>query len=186
MGKITDRKFFERGADEVAKDLLGKVICHNGKKYMITVTEAYPYNEKPDKNGNEISYVNRHEKGKGYNALIGDGNVGNCFSYAGMLHVVCGGGIREGEYRCGNILIRGGILIENDEYQKDKKDLNYKKGQPYKLCKTLLDIDKDFNKKADNIIKGYKSFPDKIKNDKRIGLNSDNPYRYYLDLDELK
>ena len=72
------------------------------------------------------------------------------------------------------------------KHQKDKKDLNYKKGQPYKLCKTLLDIDKDFNKKADKIIKDYKSFPDKIKNDKRIGLNSNNPYRYYLDLDELK
>ena len=43
MGKITDRKFFERGADEVAKDLLGKVICHNGKIYIITVTEAYPW-----------------------------------------------------------------------------------------------------------------------------------------------
>jgi 3-methyladenine DNA glycosylase Mpg len=179
---------YKQNAECLAKDLLGKAICYEGKKYMITVTEAYPYDEEPDNNGNAISYVNRPEKGKGYNALIGDGNVGYCFSYAGMLHIACGGGKHEGEslYRCGNVLIRGGILIENDKYQKDNKDLNYKKGQPYKLCKTLLNIDKDFNEKADEIIKDYKSFPDKIKNDKRIGLNSDNPYRYYLDLDELK
>ena len=177
---------YKQDAISLAKDLLGKVICYNGKEYMITVTEAYPYDEGPDKDGKEISYVNRDERGDGYRALVGKDKIGTCFSFSGMLHVACKGGMREGEYRCGNVLIRGGILIENNEYQPHKTELNYKEGCPYILCKELLKIPNDFNENSDNVIKEYKSFSDDIKDDKRVRLNSDKHYRFYLDLDELK
>lgn len=55
MRKITDRKFFERKSEDVARDLIGKYICCNGKYYQIIETEAYYYDEQ-DKNGKYFCY----------------------------------------------------------------------------------------------------------------------------------
>lgn len=55
MKKITDRKFFERKSEDVARDLIGKYICYNGKSYQIIETEAYYYNEQ-DENGKYFCY----------------------------------------------------------------------------------------------------------------------------------
>lgn len=41
FGTILDRNFFSRPTAEVARDLLGKVIVHEGRRAMISETEAY-------------------------------------------------------------------------------------------------------------------------------------------------
>ena len=160
MGKIN----YKQDAIGLAKDLLGRVICYkedNGKeykKYMITVTEAYPYKEEKDENGNEISYVNRYKSGAAHDVLTNENEIGTWFTWSDMLHVACGGGeTKEGEYRCGNVLIRGGILIKNDICQPEKKELNYKDGQPTILCKEKLKMLTGKKWSADKIIKDDES-----------------------------
>ncbi|MDO4847206.1 MAG: DNA-3-methyladenine glycosylase [Clostridiaceae bacterium] len=182
---------FNKPAKELAKDLIGKVICYNGKKYMITVTEAYPFDEGKDAKGKEISYVNKYKKGsKGHDALVGEDKIGDGFVYAGMLHIACKGGYRDGEteYKCDNVLIRGGVCVDdNNELQIVDNRLSFENGKPYKLCCTLLKIPKDFCDIAESIIKDFQSFDKKyINQTKRINVDSNNEYRYYLDLNELK
>ncbi len=91
MGKrITDREFFERKAEEVAQDLLGKIICRKEDdgfviKCRITVTEAYPTNdsvndnERAKKNGKStvqslnggVLYVKKHRDGYRFDIVAG-------------------------------------------------------------------------------------------------------------------
>ena len=186
---VKDEDFFKCSAEELAQNLLGKVICYSGIRYMITVTEAYPYNEQPDNKGKQISYVNRSQKGKGHDVLTDCDKIGNCFVYGGMLHIACKGGENcwKGEYSCGNVLIRGGILVNDSGYCKEDIKLNYETGKPYTLCRTKMQIPKDFNDKADRIIFDFKSFNDtSVQQKERINIASDKKYRFYLDLNELK
>lgn len=53
--RITDRKFFEHKAEEVAQNLVGKFICYNNEAYLITKTEAY-YHDEQDYNGKYFCY----------------------------------------------------------------------------------------------------------------------------------
>ena len=57
--KITDQDFFTREPSEVAKDLLGAVICYkindNVKRFFIIETEAYYYDE-VDGDGKYVCY----------------------------------------------------------------------------------------------------------------------------------
>lgn len=38
--RIINRDFFEKKAEKVARELLGKYICYNNKEYQITKTEG--------------------------------------------------------------------------------------------------------------------------------------------------
>jgi len=181
---------YNQRAEILAKELLGKKLCYGGKEYMITVTEAYPFDEKDGKgNIKPISYVNRSNEHKGHDELNGHEKIGNCFVFAGMLHIACKGGnslLWKNEYSCDNVLIRGGILIENGKTVKENRRLNYKIGSPYTLCRNKLEIiDNDLSANLitdDTIqIKDYKRFSnDLVEECERYNLGDSNKYRYYL------
>lgn len=184
---------YNKRAEDLAKQLLGKAIIYNEHKYMITVTEAYPFDETE-----EISYVNKYKSGKGHDALIGEDKIGTCFVYGGMLHIVCKGGMKKREdgteeYRCDNILIRGAIKVEKDKVTPPECEvLNFVTGKPHVLCHDILKIPsnqptmnlRDGNNSSDVIIADYKSYADEnIKSCKRVNINNDSKLRFYIDKD---
>lgn len=63
--RITNRKFFEGKAEEVARDLLGKFICckNDEQEYQIIETEAYYHDEK-DNNGKYFCYGVKDDTGE--------------------------------------------------------------------------------------------------------------------------
>ena len=65
MEKITDREFFERKAEKVARDLIGKFICceNDEQEYQIIETEAYYHDEKDD-NGKYFCYGVKGDTGE--------------------------------------------------------------------------------------------------------------------------
>ena len=188
---------YNKRAEHLAKELLGKTIIYKNKysdelKYMITVTEAYPFDETE-----AISYVNKYKSGKGHDALIGEDKIGTCFVYGGMLHIVCKGGMKKRddgteEYRCDNILIRGAIKIDNDKLKPECDTLNFVTGRPYVLCHDILKVtlnqfkinQSDGNSSSGVTIDDYKSYADKnIKSCKRVNINNDSKLRFYIDKD---
>ena len=186
MGEKLKKEFFGNDAVTLAQNLLGKVICYNNGtktvKYMITVTEAYPYYDND-------SYVNRyHEGSKGHDALVGN-KTGNILIYSGMFHVV-GSCENEDPYRCDNILIRGGIEIDKDGNLSKGKDKNlfFEKGKPYKLCRTMLGIPDEYCERAENVLKDYKTISNvNIESKIRIGLkNSTDCLRYSIKKEYLE
>ncbi len=132
---------YNKRAVTLAKELLGKIIVHNDKKYMITVTEAYPFDEENNGEIKKISYVNKYRSGKGHDALIGEDKIGTCFVFARMLHIACKGGISKNggtEYKCDNVLIRGAINVDDsNKFNVEDEYLNYMIGKPYVLCSKL-------------------------------------------------
>ena len=132
---------FNKPAKELAKDLLGKVICYNSKKYMITIAEAYPDDD-------SFSYIFRqtnrkkiNKKSKSYIILANKDNVGKCFIYGGMLHFVCAGKVnKDGIYCCGNVLIRGAVRIDGKKLCKEDPKMEFGDGKPYTLCHNKLEL----------------------------------------------
>ena len=188
---------YNKRAEDLAKELLGKTIIYKNKdkqelKYMITVTEAYPFDETE-----AISYVNKYKSGKGHDALIGEDKIGTCFVYGGMLHIVCKGGMKKREdgteeYRCDNILIRGAIKVDNNEFTKECDALNFVVGRPFVLCRKKLGIPPNQpsinlcggNSSSDVIISDDKSHADEnIKSCKRVNIKNDSKLRFYIDKD---
>lgn len=184
---------YNKRAEDLAKELLGKTIINNkhNYKYMITVTEAYPFDETE-----AISYVNKYKSGKGHDALIGEDKIGTCFVYGGMLHIVCKGGMKKREdgteeYRCDNILIRGAIKVEEDKVRPPECEaLNFVTGRPFVLCRKKLAIPSnqptmnlcDGDNSSDVTIADYKSYADeKIKSCKRVNINNESKLRFYID-----
>ena len=182
---------YNQRAVALAKELIGKVIVYKDKRYMISVTEAYPFDEEKDKNGEEISYVNRSHTGKGYAFLTGKDKIGTCFIYAGMLHIACAGGNSkrwEDEYSCDNILIRGAIRVTGEDVFDADKQMGFNEGQPYKLCHDKLGIPSDHApfalKTEESALKivAFRDFKmkDHFDQGKRKNVKSENPYRFYL------
>ena len=185
---------YNKRAEDLAKELLGKTIINNkhNYKYMITVTEAYPFDETE-----AISYVNKYKSGKGHDALIGEDKIGTCFIYGGMLHIVCKGGMKKREdgteeYRCDNILIRGAIKVDNDKLKPECDTLNFVTGKPFVLCSKKLGVPsnqptinlRDGNSSSGLIIADYKSYADEnIKLCKRVNIKNDSKLRFYIDKD---
>ncbi len=182
---------YNKRAEFLAKELLGKIISYKRHKYMITVTEDYPFDETE-----AISYVNKYKSGKGHDALIGEDKIGTCFIYGGMLHIVCKGGMKKREdgteeYRCDNILIRGAIKVEEDKVIPHECEvLNFVTGKPFVLCHDILGIPAnqppinlcEGNCSSDVIIADYKSYADeKIKSCKRVNINNESKLRFYID-----
>ena len=171
---------YNKRAEVLAKELLGKLVIYNNQKYMITVTEAYLFDE-------EISYINRYSHGKGHDALLGKDKIGICFVYADMLHIACRGGFskkRRNEYCCDNVLIRGAIKIDNDYFMEEDRNLNYKIGRPWVLCKKKLKLfsNQKIDMKNNNEILqicDYKTYND-IERDSRINVNDTSAYRFYI------
>lgn len=188
--EILNRKFFERSAVAVAKDLLGKYLCrrYGGKviRVMITETEAY------DGFHDRASHAHRGETPRN---TVMFGPAGHWYVYFvygmhWMLNMVTG---REG--------YPAAVLIRRVQYD-DVKD-GYIEG-PGRVTK-FLKIDKKFNGKSASrrnglwiaapsykeqslfLMKfGAKIF--KIKKSKRIGVAyagpvwSNKKYRFYLDI----
>lgn len=145
--------FFDKSADKVAHDLLGKIMhCASGD-YLITVTEAYPAKD-------SYSYIYRatHEDGtkksenkidknsKAYKILTDETRVGEFFLYGGMLHLACKANKTESEnarIELDNVLIRGAVKVEdNTLIIDDNINMNFGEGRPTTLVKTLK-IDKN-------------------------------------------
>lgn len=130
MYEIRDRKFFEQNANDVAKKLLGKIICYKTSKgaiirCRIMETEAYSNDEK-------CCYgYKKNPKNRDYMFY----SVGKICIYAGMIMISC-----YREDKPDNVLIRnldqiiGPINSANALFPRDKKiELD-------KLCETDLDL----------------------------------------------
>lgn len=112
MGKrITDRSFFTKPAEEVAKNLIGKIICHsisedNIIRFRLIETEAYGKND-------SACHSNKYKSGNGVESqkMIGGTiyvHVNNKDGSGSMFDIVANKeNIGEG------VLIRGGINIDN-------------------------------------------------------------------------
>ena len=130
MGRIIDKSFFTAQAEDLAQQLLGKILCHKTPnaehtiRFRITVTEAYPSDD-------EVSYSKKYTEGKAVDFLTD--NIGLCCIFGGMILISCGE--KNSNNRChDNVLIRGGYNIANEE------DENYHdkgKGQPSKFAEGL-------------------------------------------------
>ena len=105
MGKIKKREFFTRSAEELAKDLIGKNLCHltydeNGEAFIIKgrikVTEAYLHDE-------SVTDGNR-EKNKTSQALEG-GHL--------HLHTKCCEGRKRLDVVANKVDVSEGVLICN-------------------------------------------------------------------------
>ena len=103
MGKIKKREFFTRSAEELAKDLIGKNLCHltydeNGEAFIIKgrikVTEAYLHDE-------SVTDGNR-EKNKTSQALEG-GHL--------HLHTKCCEGRKRLDVVANKVDVSEGVLI---------------------------------------------------------------------------
>lgn len=186
---------YNQRATKVAKELLGRCIRYGEKTYMITVTEAYPYDESENGKVKPLSYVNRYRKGsKGHDALVGTDKIGTCFVYGGMLHIACAGGVAgdENEYRCDNVLIRGAIRVESGALQEEDAQMNYKTGKPYKLCRNRDMLGIPSNAPTVKLGAGdgairickYKPYVGTAPVS-RIGLNDKTAYRYYVPKKQL-
>ena len=159
----------------LAKNLLGNVLEHNGKQYMITVTEAYPYN---DTNG----YIQRQKKtksGKAYKILSDERNIGKPFLYGGMIHYACEGAYENGLYLCGNVLIRGAVQINKNDIFLEDAELNFISGKPTVLAERL-DVDNESVSELRILPKPDWLEIDEPRKDCRIGLNDNNNYRFYI------
>ena len=186
--------FFDESADEVAHELLGKIMhCASGD-YLITVTEAYPAKD-------SYSYIYRatHEDGtkkseneidknsKAYKTLTDENMVGEFFLYGGMLHLACKANKPKSEnerIELDNVLIRGAIKIkDNTLIIDDNINMNFGEGRPTTLVKTLK-IDEN-NLSTLRIYDSSLSLSFKSEKDKRIGLKGNKPdakaeYRFFI------
>ncbi len=184
--------FFDKSADKVAPELLGKIIhCADGD-YLITVIEAYPADD-------SYSYIYRatHEDGtkksenkidknsKAYKILTDENRVGEFFLYGGMLHLACKANKPESEnerIELDNVLIRGAIKIkDNTLIIDDNINMNFGEGRPTTLVKTLK-IDEN-NLSTLKIYDSSLSFASK--ECERIGLKGNKPdakakYRFFI------
>lgn len=61
--RVINRDFFERKAEEVARELIGKYIYYNNKEYQITKAEAYNHDEQ-DRNGKYFCYGVKSDTGE--------------------------------------------------------------------------------------------------------------------------
>lgn len=141
--------FFDKSADKVAPELLGKIMHCAGGDYLITVTEAYPaedfysyiYRATHNKDYTEKSENEIDKNGKAYKILTDEKRVGTFFLYGGMLHLACKANKAEGEnarIELDNVLIRGAIKVENNTLIIDDNiNINFVEGRPTTLVKTL-------------------------------------------------
>ena len=141
MGRITDKEFFNCSAEDLAIKLLGKIICYNNTKYMITVTEAYPANDC-------YNYAKVYgDSSFGHKCLLNNKNnqPGTCFITSDMIHIL--GSIDEHENLYNHILVRGGIKVENESLILEDPEMNFVVGKPALLCekKLLLPTSKNFD-----------------------------------------
>lgn len=129
MNKILDHSFFTLPAEELAQQLLGKILCHRIPdeeepiRFRITVTEAYL------STNDEASYAN-YKTGKAITFLKKD--VGSCCIYVGMILISCGEANEKGCHD--NVLIRGGYNIAKEEGDNFH---DRGKGQPVNLSKAM-------------------------------------------------
>lgn len=138
--------FSDKSADEVARELLGKIMHCAGGDYLITVTEAYPANDyysyiyrathnedETEKSENDIK-----KDGKAYKFLTDENMVGKFFLYGGMLHLAGKANKANARIELDNVLIRGAIKIEdNTLIIDDNIKMNFVEGRPTTLVKTL-------------------------------------------------
>ncbi len=163
MEKAIKREFFERKAEVVARDLLGKIIEVKGKKIMITETEAY-YDEKDPAS-------RACQKGDLRTTMMME--PGTVLVYGvhnnWLMNIVTG---KKGEAEA--VLLRAGKTL----------NFNGKCSGPGLLCKAL-GIDKSFHKKelkGNILIKDMKNEGFVIQEAKRIGVKKDleKPLRFYI------
>lgn len=138
--------FFDKSADKVAPELLGKIIhCANGD-YLITVTEAYPANDSysyiyratHNVDGTKKSENEIDKNGKAYKILTDENMVGEFFLYGGMLHLACKANKENARFELDNVLIRGAVKVEdNTLIIDDNIKMNFGEGRPTTLVKTL-------------------------------------------------
>lgn len=182
--------FFDGSADEVASELLGKIIhCASGD-YLITVTEAYPANDSysyiyratHNDDGTKKSEKEIKKDSKAYKFLTNKNKVGEFFLYGGMLHLACKANKGNTRFELDNVLIRGAVKVEdNTLIIDDNINMNFGEGRPTTLVKTLK-IDEN-NLSTLKIYGSSLSF--KSEGGKRIGLKGNKTdataeYRFFI------
>lgn len=194
--------FFDKSADEVATELLGKIMhCASGD-YLITVAEAYPANDSysyiyratHNVDGTKKSENDIKKGAKAYKILTDKNRAGEFFLYGGMLHLACKANKTESEnarIELDNVLIRGAVKVEdNTLIIDDNINMNFGEGRPTTLVDTLK-ID-DNNLSTLRIYDSSLSFTSKPC--ERIGLkgkdegksNTDAKAKYRFFINEIK
>lgn len=191
--------FFDKSADKVAPELLGKIMHCAGGDYLITVTEAYPaedyysyiYRATHNEDYTEKSENKIDKNGKAYKILTDKNMVGEFFLYGGMLHLACKANKSEARIELDNVLIRGAIKIDdNTLIIDDNINLNFGEGRPTTLVNTLKINNKNLPTLGDiNIPLTFDTG-----NGKRIGLkgkdegksNTDATAKYRFFINKIK
>lgn len=182
--------FFDKSADKVASELLGKIMhCASGD-YLITVTEAYPaddsysyiYRATHNDDGTKKSENEIDKNSKAYKILTDENMVGKFFLYGGMLHLAGKANKENARFELDNVLIRGAVKVEdNTLIIDDNINMNFGEGRPTTLVKTLK-IDEN-NLSTLKIYGSSLSF--KSEGGKRIGLKGNKTdataeYRFFI------
>ena len=191
MSKILTKKFFNRPALIVARELLGKFLVRkfSDRTVVLMITETEAYDGPEDK----ASHASR---GKTERNKIMFGEAGNWYVYFTygmhwMLNVVTG----PKGYPAA-VLIRGAVLFPREHPNiLENVGMSLKVDGPAKITK-YLKIDKKFNglkaiRKSGLWIedRGVKINPSRVKKGKRIGVDyagkwADKLFRFKLDITE--
>ncbi len=180
--RITKREFFERKAEEVGNDLLGKIICCKGDEqvYQITETEAY-YHDERDKNGKYFCYGVKDDTGENSKTCATIPlfrNPGTWCIYGGQLLL----SVTSSKFS-DNVLIKeikapDGTVYKTDKiakklrlYQKDLKS-NY---WNFHGCDSLSD------EAVLYLTEGQDVPSKKSKTKKRVNINNDKEYNFKID-----
>lgn len=183
MRKITDRKFFERKSEDVARDLIGKYICYNGKSYQIIQTEAYYYNEQ-DENGKYFCYGVENATGE-YSKTCASiplfRNPGTWCIYGGQLLLSV-----TSDKKPDNVLIKR--IKASDSKDLGPNDIAYAM-KLYQKCENSNYWDfhglDSLSADADLYLSEEESKPKlNIKSKKRIRINDEKLLNFYTELKE--
>lgn len=180
--RIINRNFFERKAEEVAKDLVGKSIYYKNNEYKIIKTEAYYHYEK-DSNEKYFCYGVKNDTGENIKTsstfpLFRE--PGTWCIYGGQLLLsVTSSEIPD------NVLIKEVLAPDGELYTTDK------------IAKTLhlykSDLDSqywDFQglssyNNADLYLIDNNFIPE-IKPYRRKNIKEDSPYQFYMEVENNK
>lgn len=179
--RITDRDFFERKAEEVARDLLGKFICckNDEQKYQIIETEAYYHDEKSE-SGKYFCYGVKDDTGKNSKTCATIPlfrNPGTWCIYGGQLLL----SVTNSEFP-DNVLIKQVKTPDGETYKTDKiaKALRLYQKHPKSNYWNFHGLDSLINEAALYLTERQNMPCTAINNNKRVNINNGQKYNFKL------
>jgi DNA-3-methyladenine glycosylase len=182
-----NREFFDRPAEEVAPELLGRYVVRASAEGMVvlrlTEVEAYAGERDP---------ASHAFRGRTRRNAVMYGPSGHAYVYFTYGMHFCVNLVCLGEGTAAAVLLRAGEIVSGREVARGRRprssDRDLARG-PARLCQALA-IDRDLNG-ADvcdpngplRVVAGERVAPDRIRTGPRTGVNGakDVPWRFWLD-----